>query len=183
MSLSKCLRDRRGVSALEFALVAPVLLLLLLATTDIVLWMRTWLRMEHAASQVAQIIGQYRLLYEGDFAGTFHPIVQSALGSTSLTCNSGAMIVTGVDNSSGTPAISWQRSSGACKSSGFTLGSGYAPPAGLSAVVVELFTTEPAYALSGGIMATAGLSDIATYAVVVPRSGTLPLIKAGSRPP
>ena len=40
-----------------------------------------------------------------------------------------------------------------------------------------------AYALSGGFMAAAGLSDISTYAVVVPRSGTLPPIRAGSRPP
>jgi len=192
MNLSKRLRDRRGIAALEFAIFAPILVLLLLVTTDLVLWMRTWLRMEQTASDVTQVITQYTTLYTSDFSGTFYPIAQSTVGGASLACSGGGMVVTGIDNSSGTPTVSWQWSSGSCAASSFTATSGsstkltmpggYVPPSGLSAIVVELSTTQPAYVFSSKIMATTGFSNISTYAVAVPRSGTLPPVTAGNRP-
>jgi len=132
------------------------------------------------------------MLYTSDFTATLYPLAQVAVGSAALTCNGGGMMVTGIDNSSGTPAVGWQWSSGACVSSGFTATSGstttsampgnYVPPSGYSVIVVELFTTQPEYVFSQGIMATTGLSDIRTYAVGIPRSGALPTLTAGQRP-
>ena len=184
-------RDRRGVAALEFAVIAPMLLVLLLTTADLVLWMRTWLHMEQAATQMAQIITKYTTLYASDFTGTFYPLAQAAVGGTALTCN-GGMVVTGIDNSTGTPRVSWQWSSNACVGSAFapTSGSstmlampgGYAPPSGCAAIVVELFTTQPEYVFSQGIMATLGASSIHTYAVAAPRGGPLPPLTTGDRP-
>jgi Flp pilus assembly protein TadG len=192
MSASRLLRDRRGIAALEFAIMAPVLLLLLLATVDLVVWMRTWLRMEQATSEMTQIITQYSTLYNSDFTATFLPVAQSAVGGVTLACSGGGMAVTGIDNSSGTPAVSWQWSSGACATSSFTTTSGpsttlampgnYVPPSGYSAIVVELFTTQPAYVFSRKIMAATGLSNVHTYAVAIPRSGMLPTLTAGNRP-
>jgi Flp pilus assembly protein TadG len=46
-------RDRRGVAATEFALIAPVLAGLILVTVDIVQYLRAQLRVEAAALQVA----------------------------------------------------------------------------------------------------------------------------------
>lgn len=182
----------RGVAALEFAILAPVLLLLLLATTDIVVWMRTWLRMGQTVSEMTQVVTQYSMLYTSDFTTTFYPLAQVAVGSAALTCNGGGMVVTGIDNSSGTPAVGWQWSSGACASSGFTTTSGsttnlampgnYVPPSGYSAIVVELFTTQPERVFSQPIMASAGLSVIRTYAVAIPRIGALPTFTTGNRP-
>ena len=192
MSRSELCRDRRGVAALEFAILAPVMLLLLLATADLVIWMRTWLRMEQTVSEMTQVITQYSMLYTSDFTTTFYPLAQIAVGSAALTCNGGGMVVTGIDNSSGIPAVSWQWSSGACASSGFTTTIGskttlampgsYVPPSGYSVIVVELFTTQPEYVFSKGIMATTGLSNISTYAAAVPRTGALPTFTAGQRP-
>lgn len=192
MSRSKLCHDRRGVAALEFAILAPVLLLLLLATADLVVWMRTWLRMEQTVSEMTQVITQYTTLYTSDFTLTFYPLAQIAVSSAALTCDGGGMVVTGIDNSSGTPAVSWQWSSGACASSGFTTTSGsnttlampgnYVPPPGYSVIVVELFTTQQEYVFSQGIMTTTGLSNIRTYAAAIPRSGMLPTLTAGQRP-
>ncbi len=192
MNHSKLFRDRCGVAALEFALCVPVLVLLLLGAADIVLWLRTWMSMENAASEMTQIVTQYKNLYTSDFTGTFNPIVQSTVGNATLACDSGGMVVTGIDNSSGTPKVAWQWSSGSCVASRFTTGSGsttalampgnYAPPSGLSAIVVELTTTQPAFVFSRNIMGTAGISGINTYAVAVPRFGTLPTLTSGTRP-
>lgn len=192
MSRSKLCRDKRGVAALEFAILAPVLLLLLLATTDLVVWMRTWLRMEQTVSEMTQVITQYNTLYTSDFTTTFYPLAQIAVGSAALTCNGGGMVVTGIDNSSGVPAVRWQWSSGACASSGFTktiaskitlaMPGSYVPPSGYSVIVVELFTTQSEYVFSQNIMTTTGLSNISTYAAAMPRSGTLPTLTSGNRP-
>lgn len=46
--------DNRGIAAVEFAVVAPVLLLLLLATFDIGNYMQTSIRLERAARAGAQ---------------------------------------------------------------------------------------------------------------------------------
>lgn len=192
MNRFRIISDVRAVAAVEFALCAPIVILLLLGTTDIVLWLRTWLCMEYTASEMTQIITQYKDLYTSDFSGTFGPIAQSTVGNASLSCNNGGMIVTGIDNSSGTPKAAWQWSSGLCATSSFTKNSGssttlsmpgsYNPPNGLSVIVVELTTTQPAFVFSKSIMGTIGISNISTYAVAIPRFGVLPTLTAGTRP-
>lgn len=205
MSPSSFSRDRRGVAAVEFALAAPLLLLLSLGTADVVFWMRARMRMEQAASQVALIAAQYSILYEGDFAGIFQPVAQAAVVGASLACPGGGMVVTGIDNPSGTPAVKWRWTNappdGSCKPTFVTAGGGpsiarpavlsdYAPPSSLSAVTVELAAPWSGFVFSRGLLELFGASigDVAgpftirTYAVAVPRPGTLPPVKTGSRP-
>lgn len=60
---------RRGVAASEFALVAPLFLLVLLATADVVRVFRAQIRMEMIAVQLGQIISQCnRITTPGDTA-------------------------------------------------------------------------------------------------------------------
>lgn len=205
------LRDRRGLAVVEFALTVPILLVLLLAGYDVVIWLRTWLQMESAAGQVAQIIAQYPTLYASDFTGTFYPVAQSGAGSATLACNNGSMVVSGIDNTTGTPTVSWQWKSGSCSASRYVvkdnscaasgyatadgsgkytlcLPSGYLPPTGFAAIAIELSTTQPAYVFSSGLLQRAGFANLAsivnigTYAITVPRSNALPALTPGNRP-
>ncbi len=60
-------RGRRGVAASEFALVAPLFLIILLCTADIIRVFRAQIRMEMIAVQVGQIISQCnRITQPGD---------------------------------------------------------------------------------------------------------------------
>jgi Flp pilus assembly protein TadG len=54
-TLHRFKRDRRGVAALEFALVIPILITALLATTDIALATITWRNVTATAQEVAEI--------------------------------------------------------------------------------------------------------------------------------
>lgn len=211
MSRSDCSRDRRGVAAVEFALAAPVLLVLLVLTADVVLLLRARLRLEQAASQVAQIVAQYSLLYEGDFAKTFLPVAKSAGAGAELECGAGGgMAVTGLDNPSGTTAAKWRWTSappnGSCTPAMVTAAGGtaiatpavlgaYTPPKELSAVVVELTISWSGHVVghdflgfldgyyrTGLLGVFSGPFVLRSYAVAVPRPGALPLLKTGNRP-
>lgn len=177
----------------------PVLLMLLLASYDVVILLRTWLQMQSAAGQIAQIISQYPTLYTSDFTGTFYPVAQSAAGASTLACNNGSMVVTGIDNATGTPTVSWQWTSGTCAASSYavkgsgssyTIGlpDGYAPPKSFGAILIELYSTQPAYAFSAGLFRLAGtvvpsMATVSAYAVTVPRTTVLPALQQGNRPP
>lgn len=52
-------RSERGAAAVEFALVAPVLGLLLLATLDAALFLRTYFRIDRVATELANVISQH----------------------------------------------------------------------------------------------------------------------------
>ncbi|WP_158742183.1 TadE/TadG family type IV pilus assembly protein [Acidisphaera sp. L21] len=179
---------RRGVAALEFAMVAPLMLTLMLAGTDVVLWMRTWMQMQRSVAGVSQVITQYKNFYTSDFTSVFLPIAQATLSSGALTCNTGSMAVTGIDNSTGTPKVSWQWKSGSCAASAYTttaapvMPGGYVPPSGLSVIVTEMTTTQAAYVFSASIMGGAGSSTVAVYTVAMPRTGGLPTLTSGTRP-
>lgn len=180
--------DRRGVAALEFALTAPMLLLIVLGVSDLVMWLRTWLLMDQSAYATAQVVTQYNNLYTSDFSSVFMPVATAGVGGASLSCGAGGMVVTGISNTNGTPSVGWQWSSGSCVTSSYTsngsphLPAGYAPSTGNSAIVVELTTTQPAFVFSAGLLKTTGLSTIHTYSVVMPRNVSLPSYTSGTRP-
>ena len=55
MSLFRPADPRRGAAAVEFALLVPLLIVLFVATAEIVIHIRTWFRLEHTAAEVANI--------------------------------------------------------------------------------------------------------------------------------
>ena len=195
--ISRLAADRRGIAAAEFAFVAPVLMLLVLGTTDMVTWMRAWLQVTRAASEVGQIIGQYTQLHESDFTGTFYPIAQNIAGSVTVQCipggaASGNVIISGVITANGKSTVSWQRLWGTAKgcnasqigqqntpATPATLPTGYIPPDGSAVVVVEVSTAQSAFVLSKAsmFMNGSGPSLIRSYAVVTMRNGVLPSVQ------
>jgi len=174
----------------EFAFVAPVLLLLVLGATDVVTWMRAWLQVTRAASEIGQIIGQQAQLHESDFTGTFYPIAQSIAGSVSVQCGPGNapvgnVVISGVTTAKGKPTVSWQRG-GTCIASQIgqqgkkaTLPGGYVPPDGSAVVVVEVWAAQSAFVLSKApiFMNGSGPSVIGSNAIVTMRNGVLPTVQ------
>lgn len=150
-------------------------------------------------------------MYEGDFPKTFLPVAKSAGAGAGLECGAGGgMVVTGLDNPSGTMTAKWRwtnaPSDGSCTPTFVTATSGsslnkpavlgtYTPPNGLSAVVVELTTSWSGHVVGRSFLefldgyyktsllgAFAGPFTMRSYAVAVPRPGVLPLLKTGNRP-
>ncbi len=184
---------RRGVAVLEFALLAPALALLMLASTDVVVWMKTWLQMEETSSQVANIASQYYNLYTSDFTGTFFPVAQNIARAGTLTCSSsspGNIIISGITTTSGKPVVTWQMAQGSCTTSLFgkagntaTLPGGYIPPNGIGIITVEVSTTASAFVLSAKLITGTGApTTINSYAIVAMRNGVLPVVTTGTRP-
>jgi Flp pilus assembly protein TadG len=187
---------RRGVAAVEFALVAPFILLVMLAGADLSLFMRTMQRMDQTSTELALTVTQYQNLYDSDFTDLFNA-AQTLAGSTPVTGLLGATIITGIVNNGGRQTISWQkRSPSATFNSLFGTAAGATPvmpdnyvlPSGGTLVAVEVFTSVSVWVFSlrlmrlmGGADGT-GVTSTRSYALHQPRLGSLSTVNAGNRP-
>lgn len=181
-------RDGRGVAAAEFALIAPLLAMLMLCTADVTFYVRTKLKLDTAASELAQAVTQYQQLYSDDFT-TLFSAAQLLAGTVPVSGQFGATIISGITNRAGTPTIAWQQVSGGpgFKSqfgvAGATprLPAGYVPPIGNSLVVTEVYSDSSLWVLSAGIMGS-GSTVVGSNALFEPRLAPLASIIAGNRP-
>lgn len=144
-------RDRRGVAATEFALIAPVLAGLILVTVDIVQYLRAQLRVEAAALQVAQVASQCNRITTADI-DQFRRHAQRILGGlATLTGQGGGFVISAVYSSNGANQVAWQqRTGGTTFASGAgapggsaSVGGGFTVPNSQTMMVVELFATIP----------------------------------------
>jgi Flp pilus assembly protein TadG len=181
---------RAGIAATEFALIAPVVLLLMLATADLAGSLRVQMRVDETASELAEVVTQYQQLYAGDFPTLFNAAQQMA-GSTPVTGTFGASIISGIVNAGDGPTIAWQQKSpgvNGFKSQFGSLGStptlpdNYSVPAGESLITTEIFTQATAWVLSVHFMGGPGNTVFGAYALFQPRSALLSQITAGNRP-
>src|SRR5579859_3262764 len=102
---------RRGVAAVEFALVAPFLLLALLAGADLSVFIRIQMNLDQTSTEMAQNITQYSQLYSSDFTALFNAS-QTLAGSQPVTGLLGATIITGITTAAnGRQTIAWQQRS------------------------------------------------------------------------
>ena len=157
----------RGVAALEFALVAPFVILVMLAGADLSLFMRTVMRMDETATGVAIAVTQYDNLYDSDFATLFTASQTIAGLTTSVTGLSGTTIITGIKKSGGTQTIAWQKlSPQATSASLFGTAVGAAPVLpdtyvlptdGEFLIAVEVFTKASTWVLSAKLMGGPGI--------------------------
>jgi Flp pilus assembly protein TadG len=180
---------RRGVAAVEFALVAPFLLLLMLGGADLTIFMRTAMIINETANEVALTVTQYQSLYTSDFTVLFNA-AQTIAGTTPVTGLVGTTIITGIVNSNGKQTIAWQqRSPSATFNSLFgtaravpVLPNNYVLPSGGTLIAVEVFTPVTPWVFSASLMAASSVRSLRSYALYQPRLGTLSAIAAGNRP-
>ena len=109
-------RDRSGVSAVEFALIAPVLILIYFALAEFCQAYMAQRRMGHATAQVADIVAQYQTVDTTLIDDTF------AIGGLVLSPFSAAPLklrVTAITrDSNGVARVTWSRGKGMTVRSG-----------------------------------------------------------------
>lgn len=187
----RSLGSRRGLAAIEFALVAPFILLLMLAGTDLTIFMRTKMRLDETATQVALAVTQCSELYVSDFTGLFNA-AQTVAGTTPVTGLLGTTIITGiVTDGNDRQTISWQQRSPQATSNsqfGTTPGSvpnlpnNYLMPKNSTLIAVEVVTSTSPWVLSASLMGGAGTTSLRSYALFQPRLGSLAPLKGNTRP-
>ena len=180
----------RGVAAVEFALVVPVLLLALLAGTDLSLFLRTKMHLDQVTEELAITVTQYQDLYDSDFTTLFNA-AQTMAGTMPVTGQFGTTIITAIVNNGSRQTIAWQkRSPSATFSSLFgtvpggsaNLPNNYVLPAGGTLIAVEVFTAASPWVFSSGLMGHSDVASLRSYALFQPRLGSLATVTAGNRP-
>jgi len=205
MSHSKLWRDRRGVAATEFAIIAPVFILIYVVGADVGFLMRNRFRVDQAAVQGLQVAAQFNSFYKDDFTTTIFPVIQTIAGngssksSTDTTQVACAATVSGLDypttgDRNGLLSIVWQESytNGVCTAS--RVGAfdnttktpiapalnNYAPPSGVPFIVVEVASKYNLIGMSANALGPSQLQY--SVAMAIPRQRVLPPIIQGSRP-
>ena len=180
---------RDGLATIEFAFVAPFMVLIMLGAADISFFLRAKLRLDTAATSLAQITTQYTQLYPGDFPDLFK-IAQLAAGSVVVSGQVGATIISGITNVSGTQTIAWQQISpsstfvsqfGAVNTTPL-LPAKYVLPIGATLVVTEVFTNWAPWNFAAAVIGPAGTIPVNSVALFQPRLAPLDSITPGIRP-
>ena len=153
---------RRGTSAAELAILAPVLALLIFATTDLVLYMRAQVKTEGAAVQVGQVVSQCRQISSPGDVTDFWLIAQAVLGSLAdvSATGTGTVIVSAVfSNNAGSNRVAWQQRSNTRFNSvigsaggAATIPASYVVPANQVLIVTEVFAPTRPWVLSAVLM-------------------------------
>lgn len=112
MQLKAFIRDRRGVSAIEFAFIAPIMILLYMGLAELTLAMMAERRASHAASAVGDLVAQSaasmtnadvdKVLYIGKAVVSPYSTTGLSLRVTSVKADAGAV-----------PKVLWSKASGA----------------------------------------------------------------------
>lgn len=103
-------RDRRGVAAIEFAFIAPVLLVMYFMTMEISQAIETSKKISRVGSMVADLVAQQAATVNGETIDQIMQIAQSTL--MPYNRSSPTIIVTGIQMSGDTPprpVIAWTR--------------------------------------------------------------------------
>lgn len=173
---------RRGTAAVEFALVLPLLALLFAGTAEVVIYMRTWFRLERTAAEVANAASQFEALAPADVAGLFNAAktIASPILAWSDPTGTGARTLIGVvaGTTSGN-AVRWTCSRGdpglnALVAGQAALPNGFVVPNGQTVLVVEVINAITPWSIlaSPVFLGSAGPGPVRTYVVIRPRLGT-----------
>jgi Flp pilus assembly protein TadG len=175
---------RRGVAALEFALVLPVATLLLLGGTDLVFYLTDWFRLERTASETADIVSRADTLSAASFTtpGGYFAIADQIAAPLSVSGPNGATIVSAIVNNGTKTTIAWQQSNTANAAYVSKIGrpggapvlpQGYSVPSGQSVIAVEIYSGINPWVLSLAMMGSAGPPSVYVYSFYRPRAGDL----------
>lgn len=131
--------DERGVAAVEFAIIAPVLIALYLGLAELCQAYMAQKRASHVASQVADIVAQADVVTVDQITDTF---AISALVMRPFTSTNLAMTVSGVTRGTdGVARVDWSRTQGGSVRSGTVT-----IPAGLISNGESIILSEATYA-------------------------------------
>jgi Flp pilus assembly protein TadG len=156
-------RDRRGVAAVEFAIVAPVLIVLALATADLVQFIRVQLRLDATAVQVGQLVSQCESITDSGDINQFWTYAQWIVGNLGTVTGAnaqGAVIISAVYSLNGQNTLAWQKKSNPAQTSSVgstqgmaaTITEGFVVPAGQTLLVTEVSLPSKPWVFSAGFM-------------------------------
>jgi Flp pilus assembly protein TadG len=133
------------MAAVEFALVAPAVLIILLGVADLAVLIRAAWHLERSAGELANVIAQLDSLREADFPALFD-VANRIADPYDLTGQGGAVIITGLSGTASGPVVSWRRRTGAADlltrfgtSGAPALPVGFTLPSGQTAIAVETY--------------------------------------------
>lgn len=192
MSLSRSADPRRGAAAVEFALLVPLLILFFAATAEIVLYMRTWFRLERTAAEVANVASQAETLATADIAGLFEAARAVAAPVTAWSSGPGSgrarTIIGVVAGTGGGNSVAWTCSRGDAGLANQVAGRAALPanfvvPNGQSVVVVEVVNAVTPWSIMANappvFFGTVGPGPVRTYAILRPRMASLTTLAGG----
>lgn len=181
---------RAGNAAVEFALVAPMLIILFVATAEAVSYLRMWNRIEQAATSAAQAGSRVEVLNQSAVAGLFataQAVADPYLAWTSTpNLIRARTVISVVSNPTNGNVVSWSCSRGDATLTPRVAGTGTLPasftvPRGQSVLVVEIMNTARPWVVMAApiFFGTAGPPNIRAYTVVRPRSAELSNLTGG----
>lgn len=134
--MPKLARDHRGVAAVEFALLMPIVMLLFLGFLDLAYLGRGHLRVQATASQIGQVISQCTSV-GGDDEEVLMRLAERALGPFARTGKPWAAVVTAIGaNNANQPSQAWRMDSrtalGTPRASPDFVPANPAPPSGMT---------------------------------------------------
>ena len=121
-------QDRRGVSAVEFALVAPILILMFFGLTELAQAMTADRRLAHAASAIGDLVAQDTSVSSSDLTDVFSAASTILAPYPTTTLSLRVSSITG--DASGNPKVVWSKAQGTGMSK-LTAGSTATLPTGL----------------------------------------------------
>lgn len=168
------------MAAVEFALLAPFLVLLLLATADLGLWLRGHLRLGRAVNQLGNIVTQQKSL-DADGVAALFQAGQRMAAPLDVTGPQGATILSLVGGTGTANLMQWQRRVGVAEFTSRFGTPGQAVvlpgqgllPSGQTVIVAEMFSKGQAWVLSARLLGSTGPDSITALAIYRPRFATL----------
>lgn len=146
MSPSRLAHDRRGAVAVEFALIMPVLVGLLLAIVEVGRYAILYQKLDRLASTMGDLVAQAQIISTTD-VNNLMSAVPHILTPFTLGTN-GKVIVSSVGLVSGVAKVNWQRTGGGtyagiskvgAQGATAALPAGMTVPAGESLIVAEVY--------------------------------------------
>jgi Flp pilus assembly protein TadG len=115
-------RDRRGAALMEFAVACPVFVTLLLGGVDLSRLLILNQKLDRIASGLGDLVAQADELTTTQMTQIFD--ATSHVAAPFDFTNEGAVVITSMSVSGGTPRINWQRTGGGSLSAASRIGSG-----------------------------------------------------------
>jgi Flp pilus assembly protein TadG len=144
LSLRRFARDQRGVSAVEFALIAPLLIAFYFGMAETTQAMMAKRKSSHVASVIGDLIAQDQSVTPAEFADTW--TIGATLMSPFPTSGQLGMRITSVTaNASGTVKVDWSCASGTGLTAMTKAATWTGIPAGLIAANQSLVIAETLY--------------------------------------